>query len=196
MKKLQYNSPVILSFFLLSLGALFLGYLTGGWVTERLFSVYRCSLVDPLAYFRFFGHVLGHADLEHFLGNMLLLLVVGPPLEEKYGSAALFVGICLTALISGVLQYICFPGTALLGASGIVFMLIMLASLSGMQEGKIPLTLVLVALLYLGQEVYAMLLVQDNVANLMHIVGGLCGTAFGFLWGRRRLGRSANNGLY
>lgn len=186
MKKLQYNSPVILSFFLISLLALALGHLTKGWVTGAFFSVYRAPLTDPFTYVRFLGHVLGHANLNHFLSNMLLLLVVGPPLEEKYGSGTLLAGIVLTALISGLLQFVCFPGTALLGASGIVFMLIMLASLSGMKEGKIPLTMVLVALLYLGQEVYSIFFVKDNVANLMHIAGGACGMAFGFLAAKKR----------
>ena len=69
--------------------------------------------------------------------------------------------------------------TALLGASGIVFMLIMLASLSGF-SGGIPVTMLLVAALYLGQQVYDIIFVHDNVANFMHIVGGLCGTAFGY----------------
>jgi len=82
----QYNSPVILTFFLLSLGVLFLGQYTGGWTTTHLFSVYRSSLKDPLFYIRLFGHVLGHGSWDHFLNNMLLLLVVGPPMEEKYGS--------------------------------------------------------------------------------------------------------------
>ena len=186
MKKLQYNSPVILTFFFLSLAALALGELTGGWTTFHLFSVYRSSLTDPLFYVRLVGHVLGHASPNHFLGNMLLLLVVGPPLEEKYGSLTLLWGILLTALVSGVLQCVFFPGSALLGASGVVFMLIMLASLSGMKEGKIPLTLILVAVLYLGQEVYSIFFVQDNVANFMHLVGGACGTAFGFAAARRR----------
>ena len=181
MKKLQYNSPVILGFFLISLLSLALGYLTRGWTTLHFFSVYRAPLTSPFTYVRFFSHVLGHADFNHFLGNMLLFLVIGPPLEEKYGSGTLLSGIALTALISGLLQFICFPNAALLGASGIVFMFVMLASLSGMKEGRIPLTLVLVALLYLGQEVYSMLFVQDSVANLMHIVGGACGTAFGFV---------------
>ena len=81
MKKLQYNSPVILSFFFLSLLALVLGYLTKGWTTSALFSVYRSSLANPLTYVRFLSHVLGHADGSHFMGNMLLLLVVGPPME-------------------------------------------------------------------------------------------------------------------
>mgnify|MGYP000410614078 CR=1 FL=1 len=101
--QLQYNSPVILTFFLLSLGALFLGQWTGGWTTKHLFCVYRGSLKDPLFYIRLFGHVLGHANWEHFLNNMLLLLVVGPPMEEKYGSIPLLKGILFTALLTGVL---------------------------------------------------------------------------------------------
>ena len=186
MKKLQYNSPVILTFFLASLAALLLGFATGGWTTLHLFSVYRSSLADPLFYFRLVGHILGHAGWQHFLSNMLLLLVVGPPLEEKYGSRALLAGIGITAVLSGILQCVFFPGSALLGASGIVFMLIMLASLAGMKDGRIPLTLILAAVLYLGQEVYAMVALRDNVANFMHLVGGVTGTVFGVVLAKRR----------
>ena len=120
---------MILTFFLLSLLVLFLDQWTGGWTTMHLFCVYRSSLKDPLFYIRLFGHVLGHAGWEHFLNNMLLLLVVGPPMEEKYGSIPLLKGIVLTALVTGVLQCVLFPRSGLLGASGIVFMLIMLSSL-------------------------------------------------------------------
>ena len=158
---------MILTFFLLSLLVLFLDQWTGGWTTMHLFCI------------RLFGHVLGHAGWEHFLNNMLLLLVVGPPMEEKYGSIPLLKGIVLTALVTGVLQCVLFPRTGLLGASGIVFMLIMLSSLAGF-SGGIPVTMLLVAALYFGQQVYDILLVHDNVANFMHIVGGLCGTAFGY----------------
>ena len=179
--QLQYNAPVILTFFLLSLGVLFLGQWTNGWTTTHLFCVYRSSLRDPLFYVRLFGHVLGHGSWDHFLNNMLLLLVIGPPMEEKYGSVPLLWGILLTALISGILQCALFPHSALLGASGIVFMLIMLASLSGF-SGGIPVTMLLVAALYLGQQVHDILLVRDNVANFMHIVGGVCGTVFGYAY--------------
>lgn len=154
----------------------------------HLFCVYRSSLKDPLFYIRLFGHVLGHASWDHFLNNMLLLLVVGPPMEEKYGSKPLLCGMVFTALVTGVLQCVLFPRSGLLGASGIVFMLIMLSSLAGF-SGGIPVTMLLVAALYFGQQVYDIIFVHDNVANFMHIVGGLCGTAFGYysaLHSRRR----------
>ena len=146
----------MLTFFLLSFGVLLLDGATAGWTTSHLFCVYRSSLKDPLFYLRLFGHVLGHADLDHFLNNMLLFLVIGPPMEEKYGSVPLLKAIVLTALVSGVLQCILFPGVALLGASGIVFMLIMLSSLAG-GGGGIPVTMLLVAALYLGDQIYAIL---------------------------------------
>ena len=186
MKKFQYNSPVVISFFLISFAALVLGWLSNNWTTASLFSVYRSSFRDPFTYIRLISHVLGHADLEHFFGNMLMFLVIGPPLEERYGSRVLLTGILLTALVSGLLQTVLFPNSALLGASGIVFMLIMLSSLSGMEDGGIPVTLILVAVLYLGRELYSILFIKDDVANLMHIIGGICGTAYGFLISRKQ----------
>ena len=44
--KLQYNSPVVLTFALLSLAVLWLDGLTGGKSTHALFSVYRSSFAD------------------------------------------------------------------------------------------------------------------------------------------------------
>lgn len=183
MKKLHYNAPVILTFFFLSLGALLLNLATAGLTNSLLFSVYRAD-VSPLSIVRLFTHVLGHANWDHFVGNMVLLLVVGPPLEERYGSRTLLFGILTTALISGVLQCVLSTG-GLLGASGIVFMLIMLSSLAGMKSGSIPLTLILVGILYLGKEVYAVFFLRDNVAHFMHLVGGACGTVFGYLVRKR-----------
>ena len=184
MKKLQYNSPVILSYFLISLLALGLGYLTQGWTTWNLFSVYRAPLSDPLAYVRFFGHVLGHADWNHFIGNIMLILVVGPLLEEKYGSSDILFVILATALITGIIHFIFFPRVQLLGASGVVFAFILLSSMTSIKEGTIPLTFVLVAVIYIGGQIYDGIFVKDNVANLTHILGGMVGSGLGFVMNR------------
>jgi membrane associated rhomboid family serine protease len=185
--KLQYNSPVVLSFALLSLAALLLDGVTGGYTTSKLFCVYRSSLSDFFTYVRFFGHVLGHADYSHYMGNMLLLLLVGPALEEKYGSKTLLMSIAVTALVTGLVNFVFFPGTALLGASGIVFMMIVLSSFTEMKKGGIPVTLILVVIFYLGGEIMDGLRGGDSVSQLTHIVGGVCGMFFGFgLRGRKR----------
>ena len=183
---IRFNAPVILGFALLSLLTLLLGKITDGATTYRYFSVYRASLSDPLTYVRFFGHVLGHANYEHYMGNMLLLLLVGPGIEEKYGHKTTALCIALTALVTGLVQFIFFPHTALLGASGIVFMMIVLSSFTEMGKEGIPVTLILVVIFYLGGELLDGLTTADNVSQLTHIVGGLCGLVFGFSIKRRR----------
>ena len=177
--KLQYNSPVVLSFALISLCVLIVDFFMDGAATYKLFSVYRSSLRDIYSYPRFVLHALGHTDYSHYINNMMMILVVGPPLEERYGSRGLFWAIFMTALVSGLFHWLVFPGVRLLGASGIVFMMIVMSSLAGMKDGCIPITLVLVGILYLGGEVIGGFVLRDNISQLSHIVGGLCGTALG-----------------
>lgn len=177
--KFQYNAPVVLTFALLSFGALLLGGFTGGMTTARFFSVYRSSLADIYTYPRFFLHVLGHADYSHYIANMMMILVIGPPLEEKYGSLNLLWAITLTAFVSGAVQWLFFPGTALLGASGIVFMMIVMSSLGGMSGGCIPITFIVVLVLYLGGEIVDGVMLRDNISQLTHIIGGVCGALLG-----------------
>ncbi|MEG2000050.1 MAG: rhomboid family intramembrane serine protease [Evtepia sp.] len=179
MGKIQFNAPVILTFTLLSGAALGLDVLTQGETTRLLFSVYHSSWLDPLTYVRLFFHVLGHSNFAHYAGNMLMILILGPMVEERYGSRNTFFLILITALVSGLMHFFLAPGIALLGASGIVFMMIFLASLSGMRKNQIPVTLLLVIAIYFGQEIYNGLFSDDNISQLSHIVGGCCGTVLG-----------------
>ena len=184
--KISYNAPAALTFALISLLALVANYFTSGWVNANLCSVYRSSLADPLTYVRFFGHVLGHSGYTHYIGNMVLILVLGPNLEDRFGSWNVLWAILFTALVSGVVQFLFFPGTALLGASGIVFMMILLSSFGGVRNGTIPTTLIFVAVFYLGGELWDAIFINDNISQLTHIVGGLCGTVLGFALSGRR----------
>ncbi|MCD8368150.1 MAG: rhomboid family intramembrane serine protease [Clostridiales bacterium] len=187
LKRIRYNSPVVLTFALLSLGALLLSFLTDGVSTGLVFSVYRSSPTDPLTYVRLFCHVLGHSGWEHYISNMTYILLLGPMLEEKYGSRPLLLMICVTALTTGLVFIALFPGQALLGASGVVFMMIVLSSLSSFGQGEIPLTLILVVVLFLGQEIVSGITTADNISQLTHVVGGLVGGLMG-LWFHRRQG--------
>ena len=148
MKKISWNSPVVLSFALVSGLALEANIITNGLANGLFFSVYKSSFTDPLFYVRLFGHVLGHANLEHYTSNMILFLLVGPLLEEKYGSQRFLSIIAIVALVTG-LVHIFLPGrSALLGASGVDFALILLASVTGSRTGNaIPLTLIIVAII-------------------------------------------------
>ena len=178
--KVSFNSPVILGFTFACFAVMILSAVTGGASNRALFSVYASSLTDPLTYFRLFGHVLGHGGWDHFMGNIMLILIVGPLLEEKYGSRNILEVIAATALATGIINMIIFPHTQLLGASGVVFAFILLSSLTCIKDGQIPLTFILVAVIYIGQQVFDGLFVNDNVSNLTHIVGGIVGTILGY----------------
>lgn len=181
-KKLDYNAPVTLTFTLLSLVALLLGAVTHGKSNQLLFMTYRDSWTDPLMYVRLFTHVLGHSGWSHYIGNMLLILLLGPILEEKYGSVNLLEMILITAFITGLANNLLFPHTALLGASGIVFMFIILSSAVSLKSGTIPITFLLVFILYVGGELVDAVRIHDNVSQLTHIIGGTCGGLYGLVY--------------
>ena len=183
--KFQYNSPVILTMTLVSAAALLLNYLTAGWSNHALFSVYRSGLLNPLTYLRMFTHVLGHANLTHFINNFTIILLVGPMLEETYGSKMLLKMIAVTACVTGLIQMIFFPRSSLLGASGIVFMLILLSSFANYKKGNIPITLILVAIIYLSGEIINVVTKpNDGISQMAHIIGGSCGMLFGWAIGK------------
>jgi uncharacterized membrane protein YdcZ (DUF606 family) len=66
-----------------------------------------------------------------------------------------------------------------MGASGVVFMMILLASFTNFNKGEIPLTFILVLILYLGEQLFTSLK-TENISRYAHIVGGFCGSLFGF----------------
>lgn len=178
--KLKYNAPVTLTFALVCAGTLVLNALTGGRSNALLFIAHRGPLASPLTWLRLFTHVLGHTSLDHYVSNMMLFLLLGPMLEEKYGSGDLALVIAVTAFVTGCVHCLISPA-GLLGASGVVFAFIILASMTSFRAGEVPLTLVLVVVLYLGREVAAGLFTQDNVSHLAHIVGGLSGGVCGYM---------------
>ena len=151
----------------------------------RFFASYRAPLLSPLTWFRAFSHVFGHSGWQHFLGNMSMILLLGPMLEEKYGSGRIVSVIAITALVTSVVNALFFPGVGIMGASGVVFAFILLTSFTEFREGEIPLTFILVAAIYVGQELIAALVSSDNISQLSHILGGGCGAAFGYAWNRK-----------
>jgi len=185
--KISFNSPTILAFFALSLIAYILSIITNGWTNIAFFSVYHSSLLDPLTYVRFFTHTLGHASWEHFCGNMMMILVVGPMLEEKYGSKNILLVILVTAVVTGLVNYIFFPNVMLLGASGVVFALILMSAYVNLKNGEIPITLILVTLFYIGGQIYDGIVLNDNVSQLTHIVGGITGGGLGYVLNIKKL---------
>ena len=185
--KVSFNSPAVLTFSLICLAALILNKITFGATNDLFFSVYRSSLLNPLTYVRLVGHVFGHANWDHFIGNMTFLLVVGPLLEEKYGTKNIIIVMLSTAVITGLVNIILFSNVALLGASGIVFAFILLASITSLKDGKIPLTFILAVVVYIGGQILQGVFSHDNVSQLTHIVGGGVGSGLGYMMAKNKI---------
>lgn len=141
------------------------------------FTLGHVSLSNPLTLITLFTHVIGHANIEHLIGNLTFILLVGPIIEEKYGDRRTLFMIIVTAFITGLLNILFFH-TGLMGASSIVFMLILLVSFTNTRSGEIPITFILIAILFIGKEILQSLQ-QDQISQFAHIIGGICGSIFG-----------------
>lgn len=178
--KITFNAPVVLGLVAISFVATLLNYITLGISGRALFMTYHSSLLSPMTWIRAFTHIFGHADWSHFIGNASYLLLLGPMLEEKYSSQTLAAVIAITAVGTSIVNYIMFPYVALCGASGVVFAFILLSSFTSFKEGEIPITFILVATFFIGQQIWEGLTVQDNISNMAHIVGGIIGGGIGY----------------
>lgn len=175
---IKLNSPVILGFSLICTVVFMVNLFTANSLMP-LFSVgTSVNWSNPFSIFTLVSHIFGHISWDHMLGNLSFILLLGPIAEEKYGSTNMAVMIFITGLITGLLNVFFFD-TGLMGASGIVFMLILLVSFTNVNGGQIPLTFILVALLYVGREVMQSIK-ADQVSQFAHIIGGFCGSFFGY----------------
>jgi rhomboid protease GluP len=181
--RIRYNAPVILTYALLCAVVLLIDTITGG-AFVRAFFVLPPSLAGSgiLGWMRMVTYVIGHANWTHLISNFSFILLIGPVLEEKYGSLPLLLMMLVTALATAVLNLL-LVHTGLYGASGIVFMLILLSSFTNIRQGEIPITFILIIALYVVRE-FLNALTPDTVSQLAHIAGGIVGGLFGFLLAR------------
>lgn len=182
MTKFDYNSPVILTYFFICLIILMIDKLCKGKFSATFFTTYKNdSLLNPLTYFKLISHSLGHADWDHLYSNFIKILLIGPLIEEKYGSINLLIAMIITSLIIGIINKL-FGKGGILGASGVAYMLILLSSFVNMENGKIPITLTLIILFFVVDEVIKLFRrKKDGVSHLGHITGAICGVVFGIL---------------
>lgn len=174
--RITFNSPVILSFTFLACAVLVADYFMLGKIIPAFFTAHAVRGVMDVP--QLVTYVLGHADWTHLINNFTFILILGPALEEKYGAPTLLSMIAVTAITSALASvYVLDVG--LKGASGIVFMMILLSSFTNSKAGTLPLTFVLVAPLFLAKELVAGFR-DDNVSQFAHVAGGVIGAIFGY----------------
>jgi membrane associated rhomboid family serine protease len=178
--RITYNAPVVLTF---AIAAVIAFIVMQTAPSMQAWFVAYPRLGDAHAYAGLFTHILGHASWEHLLGNFMLILLIGPILEERHGSLTLLFMILVTALMTGLATLV-FTNGVVMGASGVAFMMILLASLANVRGGDIPLTFLVVAVIYMGGEIVKSVHGNDGISHMAHLVGGAVGAAFGFLGAR------------
>jgi GlpG protein len=178
-KYFSYNSKVVLSFFFICLVLLIIDYITAHKLS-RFLSLKRGSIINPMTYIRMITNSFVSKDWNHFHSNFIYILLLGPMLEEKYGSIPLLEMILITSLITGLFNNIFFKKVSLKGASGTVYMFILLSSFVNISQGKIPITLILIFLFYIVSEIRDGLFKKDNISHMGHLIGAICGCIFGY----------------
>jgi membrane associated rhomboid family serine protease len=185
--KIRYNAPVFLTFSLACTAVLVLSQIFPD-LNRTLFSVpgnttpFNFLSFDSI---RLVTYIFGHAGWPHLIGNLSIILLAGPILEEKYGSGRMLVMILFTAIVTGMVNVLFLP-TGSLGASGIAFMLILLISVTNVKQGEIPLTLFAIVAIFVTKEIFQMFDPNNNVNELAHLIGGFCGGLFGFIFAREK----------
>jgi membrane associated rhomboid family serine protease len=180
--RVRYNAPFTLTFSLacaavLAVNQYLMPSLIQDWFTVGGQGSFHGN--DWVSYLRLVSYTLGHADWAHLYGNLMFIILLGPILEEKYQTPTLIIMVLVTAVVTGLVNVFFFH-TGLVGASGIVLLMILLVSFTNIRAGEIPLTFVAIVALYLGKEVLDAFK-SDNISHFAHIIGGVCGSIFGFV---------------
>lgn len=121
-------------------------------------------------------HIFAHGNYEHWTLNATLIALLGPSIEERYGSITTLLMIIATAFIAGIVGH-CIISSCV-GLSTIVYMMLVL-NLFRDNENGIPFISIFIIAFFVLPEFFA-----GNagiIAHWAHITGALCGFGFGFL---------------
>lgn len=185
--KLSYDAPVTLTFSLVCIVVYLLdtfllkNFLTNNILTSPTSSGGSLPFVFSKfsSYPRLILYVFSSKSISLLLANLIFILLLGPSMEERYGSVVVGIMMAVSALFAGVLNA-CFCKTSLQGAAPIVFMMIFLSAFMAFTKKKIPISFICVIGMYIAFEC-----IQHGakgiVGVIINVAGGLCGSLFAFL---------------
>ncbi len=179
--KLKFNAPVVLIITVICAGLFFFDLALVGSLKKMLALP---PTFHPAMIHKMLSYAFMHGSYDHLIGNIGLFLLVSPILEEKYGSVTYIVITLVTIILTAIFNILFFD-VYLIGLSGVVFMNIILVSFTNVDRGEIPVTFILVLLLFVGKEVYSSFK-DDSISQFAHIAGGLLGSFFGFFLARQK----------
>ncbi|MFI3257911.1 MAG: rhomboid family intramembrane serine protease [Spirochaetales bacterium] len=180
-----YTAPVISLFSILSLLVFLIDKTI---VPELISSIFSAAgnqngempfnWQNPLDYLKFFIHIFAHSNWTTLAYNLTVILLLGPAIEQRYGSLLLILMFVIIAFVSAVLNAVFFD-TTLLGSDGISFLIIILTVFGKPEVPDRSIISVFILVLYVGLQInYS---VQTNsFENISATFGGLCATLLAF----------------
>lgn len=142
---------------------------------------------NPVHYLRLFFHIFGQRKWINLVRDLSFILLLGPQLEKLYGSKMLLLMFTVCAFVSGVLG-VCFLQQPLCGASCIAFMMILLTVYMSIKKQAVPVSCVLLLLLYIGQGISR---IGGGNSEIVHLLAGICGSLFGMIQPEKKKPASA-----
>ena len=187
--KFTYDAPATLTFAFICVALFAADFF---FLKNQLLNNYLCSPTtaagktpfmasNPLSYLRLFTYCFGSFTPSILVCNMIFILLLGPSMEERYGTIVIAIMMVVCILFSGVLNA-CFSKISLTGSSCVIFMMIFLNSFVSLSKKKIPVSFLAVFILFIFREIFETGLTTDGAIKIIiNIAGGLCGSLFAFL---------------
>lgn len=190
--KFIFDSPVVLVFSVVSAVIFISDLILKLNLSEKIFecpgakSVPAFDFKSALSYVKLVIYPFGGENSTSFFLNIGFILLLGPVLEERYGSIMLTLMIFITSLVGGVLTA-CVSTFGISGCGEIVFMMIILSVLSVFIKKQLPVSWIFIFALYLAFSLFSgkkisgfMPFMQNNVPVFIQLASGICGSLFGF----------------
>ena len=132
---------------------------------------------QPMSYLRLLIYIFGSNIDSNYITFLFVYLLLGPAMEERYGSVIIGVMIFVSALFAGVLNA-CFCTESLIGPVPVVCMMIFLTAFMSLSNKTVPVTFIATIILFAYLSITCGLGV---IRLIICVAGGLCGSLFAFL---------------
>lgn len=190
--KVVFDSPVVLVFSFVSAAIFAADLIFKLNISEKVFECHGAKSVpafdfkSAMDYARLVIYPFCSVNATSFFFNIAFVLLLGPVLEERYGSLMLALMIFITSLVGGVITA-CVSTFGISGCGGIVFMMIILSVLSVFIKKQLPVSWIFIFILYLAFSLAVgkknssfVSFMNENIPVFIQLASGICGSLFGF----------------
>lgn len=179
------NSPVILVIIFLSLCICVVQNLVDSDSLKNLFSApgmqgspVAFNFKNPLDYLRIFVHILGCSGFQTLAINILFLLILGPSIEDRFGSPFIAIMILICSIVTSVVN-VCFFSTVTQGLGSIVWALFLLTAFPAENRKVLPFAALMAVIILIAKDVSS-IFVFKNYSVIPQFIGGVSGSLISF----------------